>query len=57
MVNFRDVNENDILKEWFDFREETICVMQINKIEKMNLNLMFLERIFKKIFLSKIELM
>ena len=23
MVNFRDVNENDILKEWFDFREET----------------------------------
>ena len=21
--NFRDVNENDILKEWFDFREET----------------------------------
>ena len=23
MVNFREVNENDILKEWFDFREET----------------------------------
>ena len=23
MVNFRDVNDNDILKEWFDFREET----------------------------------
>ena len=23
MVNFRDVNENDILKEWFNFREET----------------------------------
>lgn len=28
MVNFRDVNENDILKEWFDFREETyLCYM------------------------------
>ena len=23
MINFREVNENDILKEWFDFREET----------------------------------
>lgn len=23
MVNFRDVNENDILKEWFNFIEET----------------------------------
>ncbi len=23
MINFRNVNENDILKEWFDFREET----------------------------------
>ncbi len=28
MVNFRKVNENDILKEWFDFREETaFCEM------------------------------
>ncbi len=23
MMNFREVNEDDILKEWFDFREET----------------------------------
>ncbi len=28
MVNFREVNEDDILKEWLDFREETtLCVM------------------------------
>ena len=23
MINFREANEDDILKEWFDFREET----------------------------------
>ena len=23
MVNFREINENDILKEWLEFREET----------------------------------
>ena len=28
MVNFREVNEDDILKDWLDFREETtLCVM------------------------------
>ncbi len=28
MVNYREVNENDILREWFDFREETyLCYM------------------------------
>lgn len=28
MVNFREVNEDDILKEWLDFREETaFCEM------------------------------
>lgn len=46
MVNFREVNENDILKEWFDFEKKLICVMWINKLEKMNVNLMVLERIF-----------
>ena len=23
MINFREVNDNDILKEWLEFREET----------------------------------
>ena len=23
MINFREVNEDDILKEWLEFREET----------------------------------
>lgn len=28
MMNFREINENDILREWFDFREETyLCYM------------------------------
>ena len=28
MINFREVNENDILKEWLEFREETaFCEM------------------------------
>lgn len=28
MANFRKVNEDDILKDWFDFREETyLCYM------------------------------
>ncbi len=47
MVNFRDVNENDILKKnGLILEKKLIYVMQINRIEKMNLNLMFLERIF-----------
>ena len=24
MINFREVNDNDILKDWLDFREDTI---------------------------------
>ena len=28
MMNFREVNEDDILKEWLEFREETaFCEM------------------------------
>lgn len=28
MINFREVNEDDILKEWLEFREETaFCEM------------------------------
>ena len=30
MMNFREVNENDILKEWLEFREETaFCEMSL----------------------------
>ena len=30
MNNFREVNENDILKEWLEFREETaFCEMSL----------------------------
>lgn len=25
MNNFREVNDNDILKEWLEYREETLC--------------------------------
>ena len=35
MVNFRNVNENDILKEWFDFREET-CLCYADKQDREN---------------------
>lgn len=57
MVNFRDVNENDIWKNGLILEKKLICVMLINKIEKMNLNLIFLGRIFWRIFLSRIEIM
>ena len=37
MVNFREVNENDILKEWFDFREEIyLCYADRQDIPKQN---------------------
>lgn len=57
MVNFRDVNENDILKEWFDFREETYLCYADKQDRENEFKFDFLERIFWKIFLSRIELM
>lgn len=42
MINFKEVNEDDILKEWLEFREETaFCEMSpqdkkyCNKIRNM----------------------
>ena len=37
MVNFRDVNENDILKEWLTFREENILCYLNEKDKKHKL--------------------
>ena len=38
MNNFRNVND-DILKEWLNFREETDLVLLMMKIESILLNL------------------
>ena len=46
MVNFREVNENDILKEWFDFREEIYLCYADRQDREMKLNLIILEKIF-----------
>lgn len=46
MVNFRDVNENDILKEWFDFREETYLCYADKQDRENEFKFDFLERIF-----------
>ena len=36
MSNFREAN-NDILKEWFDYGEDTYFAIQMNKIKNMKL--------------------
>ena len=40
MNNFREVND-DILKDWLEFREETLCCVnvKIKLIEKFNIKL------------------
>lgn len=50
MINFREVNENDILKEWFDFREETyLCYVDKQDRENEFKFDDFGENIFKNI--------
>ena len=46
MINFREVNEDDILKKWYDCTEETYLCYADKQDRKMNLNLISLERIF-----------
>ena len=38
MANFREVNEDDILKEWLDFREETLLCQLSDEDYKHSLN-------------------
>ena len=58
MVNFRDVNENDILKEWFNFIEETyLCYADKQDRENEFKFDGFREQIFLRIFLSRIKSM
>ena len=40
MVNFREVNENDILKEWLLFREDEISFLLARRIENIGFILM-----------------
>ena len=55
MINFREVNEDDILKEWLEFREETaFCEMSPQDKNTASI-LMRLLRKFLRMFLSKIR--
>lgn len=50
MMNFREVNEDDILKEWFDFREDTYLCYMTDKDKKHNLKFdVFRENILKNV--------
>lgn len=46
MVSFREVNDNDILKEWLDFREETCFCYADKQDRENNIKFDFLELIF-----------
>ena len=48
MVNFREVND-DILKEWFDFREEEISSLSCEEDKK---HWVYFDEIFDKILKS-----
>ena len=50
MINFREVNEDDILKEWFDFREETLLCQLSDEDYKHSLNFdKFCEKILRNV--------
>ncbi len=50
MNNFRKVNEDDILKEWFDFREETYLCYMSDEDKKHNFEFdEFKENILKNV--------
>ena len=36
MLNFREVNDDDILKEWLEYREDEISKKILNSIPKQN---------------------
>lgn len=55
MVNFRKVNEDDILKNGIIVWKVLTYVIQMNKIENMNLSMILLEKKYKKMFLNKIK--
>ena len=38
MVNFREINEDDILKEWLEYREETLLCQLSDEDYKHSLN-------------------
>ncbi len=47
MVNFREVNDDDILKDWLIFREDTLLCQLSDEDYKHGLNFdKFCERIF-----------
>ena len=48
MINFREVNEDDILKEWLEFREETLLCQLSDEDYKHSLNFdKFCEKILR----------
>ena len=49
MVNFREVNDNDILKEWLLFREEEISSLSFEEDKK---HLVYFDEISDKILKS-----
>ena len=50
MVNFREVNEDDILKEWLEFREETLLCLLSDEDYKHSLNFdKFCEKILRNV--------
>ncbi len=50
MANFREVNEDDILKEWLDFREETLLCQLSDEDYKHSLNFdKFCEKILRNV--------
>ena len=50
MVNFREVNDDDILKEWLAFREDTLLCQLSDEDYKHGLNFdKFCERILRNV--------
>ena len=50
MVNFREVNDNDILKEWLEYREETLLCQLSDEDYKHSLNFdKFCEKILRNV--------
>lgn len=46
MNNFRKVQENDILKDWLEFREETLCTLSCAEDKR---HLIYFDEIAEKI--------
>ena len=55
MANFREVNEDDILKEWLDFREDTLLCQLSDEDYKHSLNFDKFPRRFCIMFLRIIS--